>query len=79
MNPALESMAVSTMQGHLTQFIMEAQRQDRQPYPPQTLYQLFCGLQRYLRENGRPEVGVFDEQQPEFNRVRKVLDSRMKG
>ena len=25
-------------------------------YPPNTLYQLCCGIQRHFRENGRPEI-----------------------
>ena len=32
------------------QVALEVRRQDGEPYPPQTLYQICCGLQRYVRE-----------------------------
>ncbi|CAG2205225.1 unnamed protein product [Mytilus edulis] len=37
-------------------FIMECRREDGSPYPHNTLINLTNGLQRYLRENGRPEI-----------------------
>ena len=39
--------------------------------------QLMCGLQRFLRENGRPEV-TFLMKSSLFDRSRKALDARMK-
>ena len=77
-NPAINTMSLSTMDAHLTRFIMEARKQDGTEYPPNTLYQLICGLQRYLKENGRPEVALLDEKRQEFDKTRKVLDGRMK-
>ena len=71
-------MSLEELDEHLSQFVFETRRQDGNPYPPKTLYQLVCGLQRFLRENGRPEVAMFDEKNPTFDKSRKVLDARMK-
>ena len=74
----LHEMPLQVIDKHLSRFILEARRQDGSPYPPKTLYQLVCALQRYLRENDRPEVAILDEKQPAFATSRKVLDARMK-
>jgi hypothetical protein len=34
----------------LCYFVAEARREDGAPYPPNTLYNICCGLMRYLRE-----------------------------
>ena len=75
---SLHEMPLQVIDKYLSRFILEARRQDGIPYPPKTLYQLVCGLQRYLRENNRPEIAIFDEKQPIFATSRKVLDARMK-
>ena len=49
-------MSLEEMDEYLSHFVFETRQQDGNPYPPKTLYQLMCGLQRFLRENGRPEV-----------------------
>ena len=71
-------MSLKELDEHLTHFVFETRRQDGNPYPPKTLYQLVRGLQRFLRENGRPEAAMFDERNPMFDKSRKVLDARMK-
>ena len=48
------------------------------PYPPNTLVQLVAGLQRRLRECGRPEMSILSEKDPTFSRARAALDVRMK-
>ena len=59
-------------------FVMEARRQDKSPYPPNTLVQLVSGIQRHLRENGRPTISIFGEHSELFARTRNALDARMK-
>ena len=71
-------MSLEEIDEHLSHFVFETRRQDGNPYPPKTLYQLVCGLQRFLRENGRPEVAMFDERNPTFDQSRKALDAKMK-
>ena len=65
----------------LASFIVEARRQDGQDYPPNTLYNLMCGLQRHLREvSGDMSVNLVDYRVPSamFRRCRNALDARMK-
>lgn len=45
-------------------------------YPPNSLYQLCCGLQRFLRDNGWPELNLFTE--PTFKHFQDCLDAEMK-
>ena len=45
-------------------------------YPPNTLYQLCCGLQRHMRENDRPDLNVFTD--PAFKHFQDCLDAEMK-
>ena len=52
---------------------MEVRREDGKCYPPNSLYQLCCGLLRHWNDCGRSEVNMF--QQAEF---RKCLDAEMK-
>ena len=55
----LTQMTASRMDD-VSQFIMEARRQDSEVYPPKTLFQIIASLQchLYLRENGRPEIAI---------------------
>ena len=71
-------MSLEEIDKYLSHFVFDARRQDGNSYPPKTLYLLVCGLQRFLRESGRPEVAFFDKKQPVFDRSRKALDARMK-
>ena len=61
----------------LCRFIMEARRQDNNPYPPQTLKGIACGLMRSLKGSDRADINFFSD--PIFNQFRDVLDSRMKA
>ena len=49
----------------LAKFVVEVGKKGAgEVYCGNTLYQMVCGLQRFIRENGRPELNVFE--QPEF-------------
>ena len=56
--------------------MLEIRKKNGEPYPPNSLYQLICGLQRNLRENGRADVKLFDD--PALHGFRSTLDSEMK-
>ena len=60
----------------LSRFILEIRRKDGKPYPPNSLYQICCGLLRHLRGSGRAEVNLFE--QARFHNFCTVLDSEMK-
>ena len=53
----LTQMTASRMDD-ISQFIMEARRQDSEVYPPKTLFQIIASLQCHLRENGKPEIAI---------------------
>ena len=45
------------------------------PYPPNTLYQLYCGIMRYVRRK-KPKINFFTD--PDFDGFRHTLDGVMK-
>ena len=62
----------------LSKFVVEV-RKKKDPstfYPPNTLYQLCCGIQRYTRDNGRPELNFFTD--TSFKHFQDCLDAEMK-
>ena len=65
----------NTLDYWLSKFVIEARNQKGQPYPPNTLYSVCCGLQRYIKEH-RPQLNIFS--QPQFAGFCKTLDSEMK-
>ena len=72
-NCSIEALSVEELAFWLSRFVLEIRREDGKCYPPNSLYQLCCGLLRHLNGCGRPEVNMF--QQAEF---RKCLDAEMK-
>ena len=59
----------------LSKFVVEARRGDAEPYPPNTLYGICCGLLRYVRET-RPAIKFWKDD--DFAGFRKTLDGEMK-
>ena len=59
----------------LTRFILEVRRKDQQPYPPQTLYSLVCGIMRYVRER-HPQLNFFHD--AVFAGFQRAMDGEMK-
>ena len=52
-------MRAADMPFWLCRFVTEARRVDGKVYPPNTLYQLACGLMRALKESGRAGINFF--------------------
>jgi len=75
---SIETLSAVDLNNHLSSFIMEVNRQDGSPYPADTLYQIVTGIQRHLKENGRPELGILDQKNLDFVQTRQVLDAQMK-
>ena len=75
---SIENLSAHDLDNYLAKFIVEVNRQDGAPYPPDTLYQLVSGIQRHLKENGRPELGILDPKNLDFVQTRQVLDAQMK-
>ena len=45
-------------------------------FPPNTLYHICCGIQRYLRGNGRPHIDFFSDL--DFSEFKCSLDAKVK-
>ena len=62
----------------LGKFVVEIRKKKPcgEQYPPNTLYQLCCGVQRYFRENGRADLNLFEN--PCFKTFQDSLDGEMK-
>ena len=61
----------------LSRFVIETARRDGKPYPPDTLWNICCGIQRHLRQFNA-ELNIFNERNKIFNDFYCSLDSRMK-
>ena len=62
----------------LSLFVLEVRRQDKQPYPPNSLFNLVAGIQRFLAvERDCCDLNVFGKNS-KVPRMRKALDCRMK-
>ena len=79
----INQMTKTELNDWLSHFVVEVGRRDGELYPPNTLYQICCGLQRAIRET-KPDWNLFA--QPEFsdydyynNLDAQLKDSRTKG
>ena len=66
------SLGAAAQQKWLSRFVLEVRKKDGSPYPSESLYHIVCGILRYIRQNGKPEVDFFRQG------VCSVLDSEMK-
>ena len=69
-------LTVSEMDFWLSRFILEVRKENGDPYPSNTLYQLICGLQHQLREHGRAGIKLFENLS--LHGFRSTLDGEMK-
>ena len=69
-------LTVSEMNFWLPRFVLEIRKKNGEPYPPNSLYQIVCGLQCQLREHGRADIKLFEN--PALYDFRSTLDSEMK-
>ena len=72
----IEQLSDEEIDFWLCRFVLEICRKDGNNYPPNSLYQICCGLLRHLRTSGHAEVNLFE--QARFHNFRTVLDSEMK-
>ncbi len=71
-------MAIDKLAELIPRFIVEARRQVKTPYPPNTLVMLVNGMQRRLRANGKPDVATMSDKDARFARTHATLDARLK-
>ena len=60
----------------LCKFVTEAHRQDKETYPPDTLYSLCCSLFRALKESNHAAVKPFED--PVLAAFTNTLDAKRK-
>lgn len=78
--PTLEELWTSPkseLAGALKHFVFEIRRHDGSEYPPNTLYNIICGINRLIKEN-RPQCNIIDKNDPEFVYLVRSLDAKMK-
>ena len=59
----------------LSKFVIEVRNSCGNVYPPNTLYSVCCGIQRYIKDH-RPQINIFKD--AGFSGFAKTLDSEMK-
>ena len=62
----------------LCRFIVEIRREDGTEYPPNTLLSITSGIQRHMRENGRPETELLATNNMHVPTFQKAIAFRMK-
>ena len=72
----LVEMSLESLRYWLPKFVMEVRKVDGSHYPPNTVYQLCCGLARALKSADRVDIDIFNDSR--FVCFRSVLDARMK-
>ena len=60
----------------MPRFIFEIRKENGADYSEVSVYNIFCGIQRYIRQNGNPELDFFADSS--FASVRNALDSKLK-
>ena len=43
----------------LCRFVLEMRKKDGEQYPPNTMHHICCGIMRYLRLEGQPDIDFF--------------------
>ena len=66
---------VHSLSHWLSLFVTETRRVDGSRYPPKTLYQLLCGLLRYMRSHNPAAPNFLDQSDHRFTELHKVCDS----
>ena len=70
------ALSPAVLQRWLSRFVLEVRKKDSTAYPPDSLYHVICGIMRFIRQNGKPEVDFFKEQA--YAEFRATLDAEMK-
>ncbi|XP_048763272.2 uncharacterized protein LOC125671541 isoform X2 [Ostrea edulis] len=76
--PDLLQMSIMELNHYLSCFVIECRRKDKSEYPPNTLYQMCCGLLRYMRDHEVIDKNFMDLNDHRFAGFHKTLDARMK-
>lgn len=72
----LSTATKADISNSLCHFIFEIRRRDGKQYPPNTLYNIACGVGRFIK-NDNPDVKILSKEDVAFAYFQKCLDSRM--
>lgn len=74
--PELTLLNRSEIAEFLCQVVFEVREKNGLVFPPNTIYHIVCGLQRYLQCNGHPKIDFFKD--GPFADLKTILDAEMK-
>lgn len=75
----LASLSPRELNTVLCRFVYEVRRYDGSEYPPNSLYQLCCGLVRFLKNDcSRSDLNFLDTSDPAFHGFQQCLNTEMK-
>ena len=77
LDPDITKMTSPSINYWLQRFVLEARKVNGDKYCPDSLHQVFCGLQRALRACDRTDTNFFDAS--DFAQFRNVLDGELKN
>ena len=64
----------------LCQYVMETRKQNGQPYPPKTIFNLLSGLQRYIRaKKPMKAFNIMDNKEGPFRPLHNVMDTHFRS
>ena len=72
----VEAARIEQLEAYLCYFVTEIRRKNGQEYPPQSLYQLCCSLQRAAHLAGSSSFNLFED--PMLQKFQLTLDAEMK-
>ena len=75
--PELTKMKVTDLNCYLARFSVECRRVDGKEYPASSLYNICCGIQRFLKDNGISE-DIMKKENRDFMYFHNALNSKMK-
>ncbi|XP_064387442.1 transcriptional regulator QRICH1-like [Halichondria panicea] len=74
--PEIETLSSTEIADYLCKFVLEIRKKNGDEFPPNSLHHILCGIQRYLRINGKPSIDFFKD--PAFANFKLSLDAEMK-
>ena len=74
--PAVDELNPAALAKLLSHFTLEVRKKNGDEFPPNSLHHIICGIQRYLRMNGKPAIDFFND--PTFADFKMNLDAEMK-
>ena len=59
--PEIETLSSTEIADYLCKFVLKIRKKNGDEFPPNSLHHILCGIQRYLRINGKPSIDFFKD------------------